>query len=641
MLASPLVRNGFLWDDYIFLNGALAGGMRAFLPDPTDAFYRPLARGLWFGLVSAAGSWGPALAHAGNALLLAAAVALLSRLALRLAGPSAGFASAMFFAGFGALPFLVGWASGCQDLLALLFLLAAAHLELSGRTAGAMLCAALALLSKETASAALPALAFAPWLLSGGKRRTARSALRYGVLLAAWIAAHPGVRTLLLRGFRAGATGYVGLSKAEDWLPSLLRYTEVLANWPVTGLATPWPGGLTAAFGAAVAILLAGIRGMGPAAGPGGAGSAPGHKRIALWGALFALPPLLPAVTLLDAWSPYYAVSTAAGLSLGAGVLVCRAPRPLLAVALSVYLGLGVWSRGADLGAAGPCERWLQDAQFAVGRVHAGLDRLLPRVPPQSRILVAVHTPATRRVLIHLYFYQALRVWRHDPTLLTVRPDWRPPGDGPAFLLGVEPDYSVFAIDPATLTVRSEGPAPDPIHVRRTLRYHAWGLARGGGTDRGVAVLQSIPGGDSSERSVDLRIAAMLLTAEGRGAEAAGILRNAPPLPRERAISEVTELLTDAPDSSRWDGPALQAFGFAPGDAEVCRVLTQNFIWGRRPEAAWRFAERLRLLRPRDPDAAAARRYLERMKGPERFALPAPPDVVERFGGSDPRRSAR
>lgn len=643
---------GFLWDDYIFLSDALAGRARAFLPDSSDAFYRPLPRGLWFGLLGAAGPWGTALAHVGNGLFLAGVVALLAGLDLRLAGPRAGFAAGAFFAGFGALPFLAGWASGCQDLLALLFLLGAAHLELSRRTGRALLCAALALLSKETAAAAFPALVLAPWLLRGDRGRTGARALRYGVLLAGWAAIHPGIRTLLERGFRAGATGYVGFSDPDRWLPSLLRYAEVLVNWPVTGFGTSWPRYATAAAALAVAILLAGVWALGAAkgrsTGPGRGTRLPGDAprardtaprgRVLLFAAALALPPLLPAVLLLDVWSPYYVVLAAAGLALAAGIILLRVPRVLLALALTAFLVLGVWSRGADLGAAVPDERWLRDTDGALRRVRASLDRLLPDVPRGSRLLAAVFVPTSRRVAMHLFFYQAPRVWRRDPSLLTVRPDWRPPEDGPEFLLGVTPDRSVFVVDPATRRVQTYGMPPDTVYVRLTLRDYARGLALDGRTDRGVALLKAIRGGSPLERAVDLRIAAMLLAADARRGEAGDILEAVPAIPREPAIVEITSLLMDAPGGSRWDEPALFAFGFAPDDAEVCRVLMQNFVWGHRPAAARRFAERLLRLRPADPDPVAVLRRIATMKGPDAFAFPAPPDVVAQDALRSPQR---
>jgi hypothetical protein len=197
-------------------------------------------------------------------LLLLGATALLAGLVSRLRGTRAGFAAAAAFAGSGAVPFLAGWASGCQDLFALVFLFAAAHFELSRRRAPALLCAALALLSKETAAAAFPALMLVPRLLRGERGRFRAAGLQYGAILAAWLAVHPGLHVLLGRGFRAGATGYVGWSDPGLWLPRLGRYVCVALNWPVTGLATPWPRWLTVALAVAVALLLGGVAALAP-----------------------------------------------------------------------------------------------------------------------------------------------------------------------------------------------------------------------------------------------------------------------------------------------------------------------------------------------------------------------------------------
>jgi hypothetical protein len=334
-------------------------------------------------------------------------------------------------------------------------------------------------------------------------------------------------------------------------------------------------------------------------------------------------------VTLLDTWAPYYVVPVIAGAAVAVGVLLERAPRALLLILFTGYLALGVLCRGADLEAVS--ERgWLRQTDADLKRVRAGLDRLLPQLPRGSRLLATVYVPTNRRVWMHFYFYQAPSVWRMDPTLLTLRPDWRLPGHAPEFLFGVGPDLSTFTVDPGTKSVLWEGHPPDSTDVRLTLRYYACGLALTGGTDQALRLLRSMPGGSRVDRSVDARVAAMLLAAAGREAEAAEAIRSAGPVPRERAVTEITQLLMDAPPGSRWDEPALRAFGFDPGDTNVLRVLIQNFVWGKKPGPARRFADRLLEIRPSDPDALSALRYIARMKPPDAFAYPAPPEVVRR-----------
>src|SRR5437773_1294051 len=131
--------------------------------------------------------------------------------------PSSRPFSGFVFASLGALPILVGWVSGVQDLIAMAFILGALNLQLSNRTGLACALFALALLSKETAIAALPALVGLDWFLGRKPYGVLRRSVAYGAVAICWAILHPGIRILIQRKFSSGGAGYVGLDNPERW----------------------------------------------------------------------------------------------------------------------------------------------------------------------------------------------------------------------------------------------------------------------------------------------------------------------------------------------------------------------------------------------------------------------------------------
>src|SRR6267142_5340561 len=93
LLASPCFRFSFLFDDFDFLIRAQSFDMGQLLPDPRSAFYRPISRELYFGLLTLLGRNNPLWGHVLNAAGVAVSVALLAGLARRLAGDRVGLRS--------------------------------------------------------------------------------------------------------------------------------------------------------------------------------------------------------------------------------------------------------------------------------------------------------------------------------------------------------------------------------------------------------------------------------------------------------------------------------------------------------------------------------------------------------------------
>ncbi|MEO5619184.1 MAG: hypothetical protein ABIS67_15545 [Candidatus Eisenbacteria bacterium] len=175
---------GFLNDDYLFLEEARTRPLASALTrlDALGNYYRPLSRQIYFALLSPIAGGDASVFHAVNFAIFLAALALLADLlAVFVTGPALG-AGLLFFA---LLPFQrvnLTWISCSQDLLALLFSLAALALwrrELRGVAVAAYVAA---IASKE---AALPLpLAFAAWDLWIA-RRPSREVLRRQLPLVA------------------------------------------------------------------------------------------------------------------------------------------------------------------------------------------------------------------------------------------------------------------------------------------------------------------------------------------------------------------------------------------------------------------------------------------------------------------------
>ncbi len=254
-------RNGYALDDgFILANNPLVHGLgnvgallgSAWWPG-TNELYRPLT------LLSFAVEWqlfgdAPAVFHATNVLLHAAASALVAWLVLRLdGGRAAALGAGLLFAVHPVHVEAVANLVGRAEVLAALGVLAACHLHLStrvstgARVAGIAVLYLLALGAKESA-ATLPVLLLAVDLLrtrgegTGAAALLRRNAALLGVL-GAVLLGYVAMRVQLLGGLGSDPAPYLRDLSTADRLATALRL------WPEYVRLLFWPVDLSAEWG--------------------------------------------------------------------------------------------------------------------------------------------------------------------------------------------------------------------------------------------------------------------------------------------------------------------------------------------------------------------------------------------------------
>jgi hypothetical protein len=604
VLSLPCLALSYQWDDYDFLTNALLNRLGDLLPDPADPFYRPISRGIYFLILVASGEHGVLVGHLLNLAFLAGVVVLLVRLGWRLAGPTAGLVAGLIFAGIGSVPTLIGWICCSQDLLSMLFILAALHAQLSQRRGAALGWTVAALLSKETALAIVPVLVLLDRVLDRRPARIARNAIAYGSVVLGWALVHPAVRILVSRGLLSGETGYVGLENPLRWPVYFAKYVLTMLNLRITAPIPPWPAQMTVILVLAVGltgfVLWKHRRGVGiskpEATYPTG--------RVLLLAGLLCLGPLLLSSTILRSWAPYYAAYPALGLAILGGIALTRLPLPMKIGALTLFLALGVWSRESDLDPEMPTEKNFRLSSRAVRHVSTSFRKLYPQLPPGSQVLVSVQARGKAGVYTHVYTFGAVRIWYLEPSLRTRRPEARDRRGGPEFLFVITPDWDVIEIDPLTLRARTaSGRDPSYSYCEVAIRAYAYGLAGSGETDRAVGMLLRMPEWSPRLRGVHRRMAATLLLGDRRDAEAERILAGEPPMDRGYALANLRAVLAEQPPGRIYDDLALRAFRIDPTDGDGLRDLMKWFGSMRYADVAIRFARRVEALHPGDAEA--------------------------------------
>jgi hypothetical protein len=606
VLCLPDLRLGYIWDDYYFLTFRGEGDYRIYLlPDAHAAFYRPIPQGLYFILLGLLDPGEGALGHVLNLAMLGAAIALMVSLVTRLAGPRAGLLSGLVLASYGLVPGLVAWISCGQDLLAVVFVLAAFLLRHQGKSLAALTCAAAALLCKEPAIAAFPVLVLWDRLVGRPAVRTRLHAAAYALVFLVWILIHPGLRLLAAHGFRSGATGYVGIEHPDRWGTYLVRYLMSLANLTPPGLTSSWwderiPYGL-----AALVILVGGFLLLDRRQPQDRSVKPLPAVRVAWIAALLGIPTLLMPTLLIRHWAPYFAFMPAVGLALFLGPFLARQRTIVSLTTLAIFLVLGVRYRGIRAESEPVwTERVLVDAANAARTVRRNFHTLFHGFPKGSQVIVSVSSTGVRGVYGSLIEGQALRVWYRDPTLQTVSPLHRRPGAPAEYLVRVTTDLDVISIDPDTHRVRSTtSKAPDLTEIGRPIVNYARALAASGETDRAARIAMSLAESESGPNiSFVRRAAAMILIAGGRRDEATRVLATVGPLATEDALWSVKPFLTETSASERLDEAAFEAFGLSGSDPETIRWIMRHFQReGAFAQAAW-YAVRLRRLAPGDPE---------------------------------------
>ncbi|MCC6649834.1 MAG: hypothetical protein IT348_01645 [Candidatus Eisenbacteria bacterium] len=352
----------FFADDWLFLdatrNRSLGEALTA--ADPIGNFSRPLARQFWFWVLDRAGGGDAFVFHAANLALFVGAVLLLGALAMREAGPRAAAIACAGFALTSAADVPLRWASGSQDLLALVFALLALLLADRRPVWGALALLA-ALLSKETVLLT-PFVALA--LVRRGERDWAGAARRTWPMFAAlaiW-AISAGSRGFA-HTFSAGAAS--SSAGAASVFAALLAFARSWTGVEWANGAMPYvlPGAAILVAAAAALVLVPGHApresGAKPARAPAtfGAGAWPA-------GLVWVLAGALPVAAVAAIWSSYYFLFAIAGASFALGALLARVPAWAGALVV-LALGSGsAYARGITGFAPAP------DAWSAVSHVN-------------------------------------------------------------------------------------------------------------------------------------------------------------------------------------------------------------------------------------------------------------------------------
>ena len=359
-LAAGALRTGFLNDDYLFLEQARSQPLARALfgPDALGNYYRPLSRPIYFAALTAWSHGSPRFFHIFNFVLFLVALALLADLLTSLFPPAsvptparaAGGRGDPVLAGtlyFALLPFQRVawlWISCSQDLLALVFALAAFALYRRSRRLPAAVLFVAALASKESALA-LPAglMGWEVLIARRNPREAARRVLPFAAVALAW-----GIMAVTIS--RRGAGAHLLHFDPGSFLASYAHQAQSLLGLDhpagmAAALATHGPDPLALALLAAIALGLPARR-----AAPSGAGDAarpatgepattppPTAAAVSGFGALWLITAGLIPGPVAATWSSYYYMMCAVGAAAFFGLATRAIGRwgwPLLAGAL-------------------------------------------------------------------------------------------------------------------------------------------------------------------------------------------------------------------------------------------------------------------------------------------------------------------
>ena len=375
----------FFADDYLFLEQVRGRSLPAALasPDPIGNFLRPVSRALHFWWLARVSGESPAVFHAVNLALFALALLLFFAIARRLAGTRAAFFAFAFVALHMAADVPLRWASGSQDLLAIVFALLALWLAQRDRPWPAAAALVLALFSKETVAGT----AVVAWLIARRERESLSAAARrsaplfaatavWAVAWLGWRRAHPagGLASPTLSDVAASALHLVQTVAGIEWRSG----GDALGHWRITALAVPVIAGVLA-WQALRAKQSASPRPYAVAFG----------WLVVAW---------LPTVLVAPIWSAYFYLWAlfAAGLLLA--LTTQRWPALAQAALLTLLVAGSALTRGLDEFSA-RTDRWSVQSHVnrhsidrslrTIERYLAQVRRAYPTLPPRSTVYFA------------------------------------------------------------------------------------------------------------------------------------------------------------------------------------------------------------------------------------------------------------
>jgi hypothetical protein len=603
LLSLPCLHLGYFWDDYVFLTRVQSNPIAALRPGP-GAFYRPIPRVVYFWPLAFLGPRGAPVAHGINLVMLAASVWLFASLVGNVAGPKAGAIAGIAFATLAPVPSLVAWASASQDLLAILFTLAAFHLRQSGRIALAGIAFAAGLLSKETTAVLAPALVLWNWIAGIRPARIPATAITIGGILIAWLLVHPGIRDLASHGFEIQPLQHIGFLNlaisefhARRYLLALFNVSQGIGELP----STAW-----LVLGVVAAAIVASALWLVEKTEHASDSRRLSMQRAFLLAFLISAPALALPALLVQHWASYFVCLPGLGSSLLIGVLLSRIPVPAAAGCLAVFIALGLSIRGsrASVGDA-LTERTFSEASRAIRQVEAGFRKIRPAFPRGSQVLVSVAASGQLGIDATMHDGQPLRIWYRDPTLRVLRPERRGANPNAEFLFRITGNRDVVEIDPDRESLNSSGGEPDPEEMRAIIRTYARGAAASGESARAIRILERLASADDEPlKSYDLRLAAMALLAEHDRAGATRLIARASPISREFALESVARVMGAPTWRADFDSCAFQAFGVSSSDPEALRYLMNTFYASQFVPQAIDFARRLQEVAPADSESA-------------------------------------
>ncbi|HTK31877.1 MAG TPA: hypothetical protein VL332_07925 [Candidatus Saccharimonadaceae bacterium] len=380
----------FFADDFLFLDQVRHRTLLSALttPDPIGNFMRPLSRALHFWVWSHLSRESAYAFHAANLGFFLTSLALFFVIARRLARGRVAIVATALLALSHATDVPLAWASGAQDLLALMLALLAIALQQRDRPVIAAIAFALALFCKET----IALTPFVAVLVSGGEtpfgRRLARTGLMFAVL-AAW-----AVLFMVTAHSRPAAAGVVQFQFAA--IPAALFH---LAQ---TALGLEWTKGVPLQVRALPAwlplalVFAALLVGWSVFAGPRSRVT-PGRDPVGaiLVGLAWAFLGTLPVMMVASIWSAYYYLFALCGVALAIGGVAARWPRAAVLALVGVLAWTSENARRAPSFAV-PANPWttrshvtpwyIQRSSVMVNRFLADLRRERPTLPPNSTL---------------------------------------------------------------------------------------------------------------------------------------------------------------------------------------------------------------------------------------------------------------
>ena len=392
----------FMNDDFLFLEEARTRTLSASLSDlgPLGNYYRPLSRQIYFEVLAPWADGHPLPFHVVNYALFLGALVLVADLLGALLPRSGVLAGTIYFALLPLQRVNLMWVSCSQDLLALAGVLGAIALHRRDRTLGALACAALAFMSKETALA-LP-LGLAAWdRILGGRSWPAiirRIAPCAGLALA-WAAIAFAMRARH------------GVAVPLDFHP--LAFAAGLVHLVQSVLGVEHPPGLGAALAAngpallPLVVLAALALWYAPAQRTAATATAstiaPGVPRgLIMFALVWLLAFALPTGPVSAGWSSYYYTLAAVGAALLFGLAFARGDRWTW---LALTAGLLWWHAASTHSEAFAVteRRWVwtshltpfyfQRAATLTDSLSRELRRVVPAPEPHTRFFFATLPP--------------------------------------------------------------------------------------------------------------------------------------------------------------------------------------------------------------------------------------------------------